>query len=193
MSTSRSLRQVVVALGLLVAFLCQATWVLAGTTGSLSGQITDENGAPIAGAAVKAASASQTITATTDNGGHFTFLSLSPDTYTVSVSKEGYNPTAFPGITVFADQSQTVTIKIQKGLKTIANVSARAAGNLVKSGTTADVYSVNAATQAAAAAVGGPGSINQVYSAIATTPGTAWALTAPCRIESMSGLRGGGA
>ena len=171
MSTSRSLRQVVVALGLLVAFLCQATWVLAGTTGSLSGQVTDTNGAPIAGAAVKAASASQTITATTDNGGHFTFLSLSPDTYTVSVSKEGYNPTAFPGITVFADQSQTVTIKIQKGLKTIANVSARAAGNLVKSGTTADVYSVNAATQATVQGIGGGGNLDSAYSAIYSQPG----------------------
>ncbi len=171
MSRSRTLRQVVVALALLVAFLCQATWVLAGTTGSLSGQVTDENGAPIAGAAVKAASASQTITATTDSSGHFTFLSLSPDTYTVSVTKQNYNPVAYPGITVFADQSQTVTIKMQKGLKTIANVSARAAGNLVKSGTTADVYSVNAATQATVQGIGGGGNLDSAYSAIYSQPG----------------------
>ncbi len=171
MSRSRTLRQVCVALALLVAFLCQATWVLAGTTGRLSGQITDTNGAPIAGAAVKAASASQTITATTDSSGHFTFLSLSPDTYTVSVTKEGFNPSATPGVTVFADQSQTITIKMEKGLKTIANVSARAAGNLVKSGTTADVYSVNAATQATVQGIGGGGNLDSAYSAIYSQPG----------------------
>ena len=39
MKTSRTLRHVVMAVALLVAFLAQATWVLAGTTGSLSGQV----------------------------------------------------------------------------------------------------------------------------------------------------------
>jgi len=171
MSTSRTLRQVVVALALLVALLSQATWVLAGTTGSLSGIVTDENGAPIAGAAVKAASASQTVGATTDAGGHFQFLTLAPDTYTVSVSKEGFTPSTFPGVTIFADQSQTVSVKLQKGLKTIANVSARAAGNLVKSGTTADVYSVNSATQATVQGIGGGGNLDSAYSAIYSQPG----------------------
>ena len=80
------------------------------------------------------ASASQTVAATTDAGGHFTFLSLAPDTYTVSVTKDGYNPTTFPGVTIFADQSQTLALRMQKGLKTIATVGARASGNLVKSG-----------------------------------------------------------
>ena len=41
----------------------------------------------------------------------------------------------------------------------------------MRSGTTSDVYSVNAAGAAAAAAVGGPGGLNQAYSAIATVPG----------------------
>jgi hypothetical protein len=171
MSQSRTLRQVVVALALLVAFLSQATWALAGTTGTLSGQVTDQAGAPIAGAAVKAASASQTIAATTDAGGHFTFLSLAPDTYTVSVLKDGYNPTTYPGVTIFADQSQTLALKLQKGLKTIATVGARASGSLVKSGTTADVYSVNAATQAVVQGIGGGGNLDSAYSAIYSQPG----------------------
>ena len=171
MSTTRTLRQVVVAFALTVAFLSQATWVLAGTTGSLSGQVTDEKGAPIAGVAVKASSASQTIAATTDAGGHFTFLSLAPDTYTVSVSKDQYQPATYPGVTIFADQSQTLALKMQKGLKTIATVGARASGNLVKSGTTADVYSVNAATQTAVQGIGGGGNIDSAYSAIYSQPG----------------------
>ncbi len=96
MSTSRTLRRAGLAVALLVAFLVQGTWVLAGTTGGLSGQVTDETGAPVAGAAVKAASASQTATATTDGGGHFTFVSLAPDTYILSVSRQGYNPNIIP-------------------------------------------------------------------------------------------------
>lgn len=171
MTQSRTLRQVVVALALLVAFLTQATWALAGTTGRLVGQVTDEKGAPIAGAAVKASSASQTVAATTDAGGHFTFLSLAPDTYTVSVSKENYNPTTYPGVTIFADQSQTLALTMQKGLKTIATVGARASGNLVKSGTTADVYSVNSATQTAVQGIGGGGNLDSAYSAIYSQPG----------------------
>ncbi|MBV8372555.1 MAG: carboxypeptidase regulatory-like domain-containing protein, partial [Candidatus Eremiobacteraeota bacterium] len=151
--------------------LSQVTWGLAGTTGSLSGMIVDENGAPIAGATVKAASASQTVSSTTDAGGHFQFLSLAPDTYTVSASKTGYNPTTYPGVSIFADQSQTVSIKMQKGLKTIATVSAQAAGNLVKSGTTADVYSVNSATQATVQGIGGGGNLDSAYSAIYSQPG----------------------
>ena len=43
MTQSRTLRQIVVALALMVAFLSQATWVLAGTTGRLSGQVTDDS------------------------------------------------------------------------------------------------------------------------------------------------------
>ena len=41
----------------------------------------------------------------------------------------------------------------------------------IKSGTTADVYSVNAAAQQAAAALGGGGSLNSAYSAVASVPG----------------------
>ncbi|HEY1656564.1 MAG TPA: TonB-dependent receptor, partial [Candidatus Tumulicola sp.] len=118
-----------------------------------------------------ASSASQTVAATSDAGGHFTFLTLTPDTYTVSVAKDGYNPATYPGVTIFADQSQSLVLKMQKGLKTIATVGARASGNLVKSGTTADVYSVNAATQNVVQGIGGGGNLDSAYSAIYSQPG----------------------
>jgi hypothetical protein len=159
------------AVALLVAFLAQATWVLAGTTGSLSGQVTDETGAPVAGAAVKVASASQTATATTDGSGHFSFISLAPDTYVVTVTKQGYNPNSYPGVSVFADQSQTLALRLPKGLRQIAHVAATAAGSLVKSGTTADVYSVNSATQQTVMGSGGGYNLDSAYSAIYSQPG----------------------
>ncbi|HVA26847.1 MAG TPA: carboxypeptidase-like regulatory domain-containing protein, partial [Candidatus Baltobacteraceae bacterium] len=67
----------------------QVTWALAGTTGGVGGTVTDASGAPVAGASVSFASPSENATGTTDAGGHFSFLSLAPDTYTVSIQKAG--------------------------------------------------------------------------------------------------------
>ncbi len=157
---------------LLAAFLCQQSVALASVTGGLTGTVLDaDTSAPIAGAQVTASSPSQTATVTSDAAGHFSFLTLGPDTYTVSVAKGGYQPTSVPGQVVFADTVQSLTVRVPKALKTIARVTAAAAGALVRSGTTADVYSINSNTQQATAALGGGGLINQAYSAISTVPG----------------------
>ncbi len=105
MNHQRTLRQVGIALMLLVVFLVQGTWALAGTTGGLSGVVTDENGAAVSGASITAASPSGSSTTSTDATGHFVFVSLAPDTYTVSAAKTGYMPVSQRGITVFADQT----------------------------------------------------------------------------------------
>jgi len=168
----RALRRLGIVSALLALFAGQGTWVLASVTGGLTGTIVDaETSAPIAGAQVTAASPSQTATVTTDAAGHFSFLTLGPDTYTVSVTKSGYQPTSVPGQVVFADTVQSVAVRMPKALKTIARVTSAAGGALVKSGTTSDIYSINASTQQATAALGGGGLINQAYSAISTVPG----------------------
>ncbi len=165
-------RRAVLAVVLLVSMLCQGTWALAGTTGGLSGTVTDaQSNAPIAGANVTVSSPSQTATGTTDSTGHFAFLSLAPDTYTIAVEHAGYEPITVPGNPVFADTVQRVGVRMATQLKTIATVRSQGAGSLVRSGTTADVYAVNAAQQQAVAAVGGGGGLNSAYSAIATVPG----------------------
>jgi len=171
-SKKRTLRQVGIALMLLVAFLVQGTWALAGTTGQLSGNVIDATGAPVGGASVTASSPSQSATTTTDASGTFRFLTLAPDTYTVAMTKAGYNPISQGGISVFADNNITVPIVTQKiTLKEIGSVTSRSAGDLVKSGTTSDVYSVNAATAEKIQALGGGGNLNNAYSAIYSQPG----------------------
>jgi hypothetical protein len=168
----KSFRHVVTVLVLLVAFVCQETWSLAGTTGGLSGIVRDaDSSAPVAGAVVTASSPSQSATGTTDAAGRFTFLTLAPDTYTLTVTKSGYQPESVPGQVVFADTVQSVSVRLPKALQTIAHVAATGAGSLVKSGTTSDIYSINATTQRTVAALGGGGSLNSAYSAIATIPG----------------------
>ncbi|MBV8584213.1 MAG: hypothetical protein JO241_09470, partial [Candidatus Eremiobacteraeota bacterium] len=53
-------RHVVIALMLLVAFVCQGTWALAGTTGGLSGVVVDaDTSAPVAGATITVSAPSQ--------------------------------------------------------------------------------------------------------------------------------------
>src|SRR5271168_2203459 len=101
MTTKRSFRHMVVALFLLGAFLFQETWALAGVTGGLGGYVVDDQGKAVAGASVKVLSASQAASEKTDASGHFTFLALAPDTYTVSILKDGFAPLSEAGISVF--------------------------------------------------------------------------------------------
>ena len=102
MRTSRTLRRAGLAVALLVAFLVQGTWVLAGTTGGLSGQVTDKKlgSLPCAGTdGGRPASASQTARAAQMVAAIFTFVSLPPDAILLlRVSRQGYNPNVIPGI-----------------------------------------------------------------------------------------------
>ncbi len=171
MHRNRWYRSVVAAMTLAV-FLLQGTWVLAETTGEITGVVTDtQSQRPIVGAKVTVSSPSQSATATTDQQGRYAFLSLAPDTYTVTVTAAGYVAQALNGVTVQADQVQTENITASHQLQQIGHTTARAATDVVRPGQTADVYSVNASQAAAAAPLGGGGSLNQAYSAIASVPG----------------------
>ncbi len=161
----------VLALSFALAWLAGALPAPAGTTGSIVGTVAGGTGAPIAGALVVATSPSQTTTATTDASGRFSMLSLAPDTYAITASKTGFETTTLTGVSVFADQLQTLHVTLAPALHTIAHVTARSSMDLVKSGTTTDVYSVNSTVTQAAAGMGGGGNLNNAYSAISAVPG----------------------
>ncbi len=169
--SGRSLRTFLAVIPLL-AMLAQGSVALAGTTGSLSGVVTNpDTKAPVAGAKVTVSSPSQTVSALTDGGGHFTFASLAPDSYTVSAEKQGFQSVSQPGVNVIADQDRTINLTETVALRKIGQVSVRSRNELVAPGTTADVYSVNALQQDKFSGVGGGGGLNNAYSAIATVPG----------------------
>ncbi len=169
---TRSPFRALVAVLTLAGLLCQGTMVLAGTTGQLSGVAVDSaTNAPLSGAKVTAASPSQVATAVTDAGGHFSFLTLIPDTYTVSIEYPGYQETSISGINIIADNSRTLSFPVAKQLKLIGGATTRAAGSLVKPGTTSDVYSIDATAQAKASVAGGGGTQNSAFSALSTVPG----------------------
>jgi hypothetical protein len=162
----------------LIVFLCTVSLAaggspaFAGTTGALIGMVKDTTtGAPIADAKVTLNSPSQVATTRTDAKGNFVFASMAPDTYTMTIAKDAYEPSSTSGISILADQTQSLTFTLARSLKTIATVTARSSMNLVRSGTTTDVYSVNPAVTKAAAPIGGGGGLNNAYSAIAAMPG----------------------
>ncbi|MGZ3575704.1 MAG: carboxypeptidase regulatory-like domain-containing protein [Vulcanimicrobiaceae bacterium] len=161
----------ILAVVMLLAFLAQGTWALAGTTGGISGNLLDERGAAVANANVTATSPSGTVSTTTDASGHFVFLTLEPDTYTISALKSGFDPISTAGVSVFADQVQTISLHTRHSLKEIANVTSRAAGDLVKSGQTSDVYSVNANVNNKVESINGGNYLNTAFGALQSVPG----------------------
>jgi Carboxypeptidase regulatory-like domain len=76
---------------LLLVFLLTSL-LYAQATASISGVITDSSGKPVANATVSAKSSAtgQSAEVKTDSAGKFSLLNLSPGTYTVSVSAEGF-------------------------------------------------------------------------------------------------------
>jgi hypothetical protein len=157
---------------LLTAIVSQGTWALAGVTGGITGYVRDTDGTPVAGAKVTASSPSEVTSTTADASGHFSFLSLAPDTYTLAATKSSaYQDTSIAGVSVFADQVQSVSITMRKALLTIASVRSQAASSLVKSSVGGDIYNVDPAQMRKTAALGGGGNLDNAYSAIASVPG----------------------
>ncbi len=164
-------RHAFTAVLLLVAMLFQGTWALAGTTGGVTGYVRDSDGAPVAGAKVTASSPSEVTSTISDASGHFSFLDLAPDTYAIGAQKEGFQEASLGGVTVFADNIQSVTVTMPKALKVIASVHSQAASSLIKSGVGGDIYNVDPAQMQKTAALGGGGNMDSAYSAIASVPG----------------------
>jgi len=167
------LKNILVRVTLLAVLMLlgQGTWTLAGTTGALNGVVSSNDGTPLAGVKVTASSPSESVSTISSSTGNFSFVSLVPDTYDVTASKDGYDTTSQPGVSVFADNTQGVKIQMQPSTKVLGHITTTAASALVKAGTTSDVYSVSRTTQAKVSSLGGGGSLDAAYGAIAATPG----------------------
>ena len=147
------------------------TAVASDTKGRMSGTIVGPDTKPIAGATVTVQSASDSETTTTDAKGHYVFVSLMPDFYTVTVHSEGFRDEKRSEIFVQADLVKDESIALTDPLKEIGHVTARSRSSLVQPGTTADVYSINTAQQNAAQALGGGSQRDSIISSVASVPG----------------------
>src|ERR1700676_1320736 len=118
-------RKVVPAFPILTFVPQGTTSVLAGTTGGISGTVVDAStNQPIPGVKVSAVAPSQSANTTTDQVGRFSFISLTPDTYTITAgATTKYDQASLSAINVFADQTQSVTIAAPQKLKVIGSVT----------------------------------------------------------------------
>lgn len=141
----------------------------AGTTGTISGVVTQPDGAPLAGVTVTATSPSQKATTSTDSHGFYSLLALIPDTYTVSFSRSEYGPVSVPQVVVQQDQNLSLNEKLSLVLRTIAHIQSTAAGSLVRPREGSDVYNVSGQELTAAT---NPGDLHEtLYQWTAIVPG----------------------
>ena len=97
-------RTCITASGLIVAFLLASSPLLAQiTTGTISGNVRDEQGGVIPSATVvliSEARGTKSAPALTNDTGNYVFPNVTPDTYTVEVSLDGFKTVSRTGIQV---------------------------------------------------------------------------------------------
>ena len=94
-------RCLLLVIGLLIAFL-PAT---ANTTGSITGLLKDDKGAPVAGGKITLVekSTGKTRVITANRKGSWTFLAILPGTYTLHADAPGFTSQDQPNIVVHVD------------------------------------------------------------------------------------------
>lgn len=111
----------------------------ATTTSAVSGRVTGENGAPVAGAAVVATntangSVSRTVTQT---DGRYTISGLQPSTYTLSVSRLGLQTSTRTGVRLTLGQTAQNDFALTSGAVALGGITAVAERNpIISSGRT---------------------------------------------------------
>ncbi len=122
----------ILAVGLL---LLAPVAVLAQTTGTIEGTVTDQSGAALPGVTVDLASASLqgARSAVTGSDGRYRFLSLSPGAYTVTATLSGFGRVQKKA-TVTLDA--TVTANLQLELSTTAEVTVTGEAPLIDTSST---------------------------------------------------------
>ncbi len=97
----------------LVAVCCLvfvAPTLQAGTTGSIAGTVTDQEGRPVVAATVQVVGLR--LGAYANAQGEFTILNLPPGTYDVKASRLGFNPVTITGVLVSADKTMRIEFKM---------------------------------------------------------------------------------
>jgi hypothetical protein len=93
---------------------CTATF--AGTTGAIEGRVTDTEGHPLPNATISLISERVGLQTHSDAGGHYHFLSLYPDEYTLTVRRGGNFTFLSRPFEVHADQVTVCNVRLSPAL-----------------------------------------------------------------------------
>jgi hypothetical protein len=103
--------------GLALLFISSHLLIAQAGRGAISGLVTDSTGAIIPGASVTAkdtATGSQLVTKSTASG-LYSFISLSPSRYEISVSAQGFDTLLQKNVVVTLDQTTTINLSLKVG------------------------------------------------------------------------------
>ena len=113
-----------------------------GTTSRITGTVTDNAGAAVAGATVTLTNESSGLSFTTQSSdeGHYTFDLIQPGTYTVSIEKQGFKKFVSTKNAALVNQPATVNASVEVG-DVSAVVSVEASAEQVQTSTSGNVGS----------------------------------------------------
>ena len=127
---------------LLLALSLSAGMVRAGTTGKITGRVTDKDSRE-ALVGVNITVVGTTMGAATDIEGRYTILNVAPDTYTLRGSLVGYGTMVVNGVKVEIDQTTTINFAIAQQTLNLGEVVVAAERRLVKRDVSTSVASVS--------------------------------------------------
>ncbi|HTD34236.1 MAG TPA: TonB-dependent receptor [Candidatus Elarobacter sp.] len=173
-----SVSRCAIALALMLAFvLCSMPSAFAQTvTGTIQGTITSSQGnTKLAGVQVSAVAPSGRYAATTDQNGFFTINGVTPDTYTITFSRNGYAEFALQGVTVVQGGVANASSALNpSALTNIGRTQSRNTGGAFQPAQTTDQYNVN--TQQINTTLGKSGGNNEA-NLLAAIPGASFDAT----------------
>src|SRR5579884_2811957 len=123
----------VLCLAIVLGFSTPSAWAQTSASGAVSGQVTDPQGAAIAGAEVKIldASTSTTQTTTSNDVGRYNFATVAPGTYDLTVTHPGFTQAKVAAQKVDVGQSLILNVTLELGTtSTIVEVKATAGAEL---------------------------------------------------------------
>jgi outer membrane receptor protein involved in Fe transport len=127
----------------ILLLFCPLSVLLAGTTGKISGTITDEDGIPIIGAQVYIDGT--TIGSLSDLDGNYNILNVKPGTYTLVVSYLGYATSKTEQVKVNVDQTTRIDAKLREATISGEEVVVTAVRPIVEKGQTTTTAYIDAA------------------------------------------------
>src|ERR1700683_2511576 len=122
-----------VCLGIVLSLSATSAWAQTSQVGTIAGVVTDEQNAAVPGAAIKITdpTTNTAYSTTTNNDGRYTFSSVTPGTYNLSVTKEGFNTYDVNGQVVDISAVLTINAVLKVGsTATTVEVSASAGAQL---------------------------------------------------------------
>jgi hypothetical protein len=125
--------RLIVSMGLAMTLAAGSAWAQNAASGTISGQVTDPQGAAIAGAEIKLIDKTTNAvrTFTSNEAGRYDILNVNPGLYDVSVSRQGFSESKLSGQQVQVGLTLTLNVKLQLGASsTIVEVSAGATAEL---------------------------------------------------------------